>query len=313
MTATMASAPKARVGLIQASPVPSLLQRRDPVDAYRASSLQLLASGAALDLIVWPETAVSFPSPKNALERAFRDYILRDRREGPSGPRITVPLLTGMILKEQAASAYRPRRRATGPSSTLRMRNAAVLAGPSGSILGVYAKRILMPLGETALFGHNLPASWFPPVVEFAPGNSDGLVMLGEHRIGISICYEDIHHRLIRTSVRDTKPELLVNLTSDAWFSGSVASELHLALARLRAVEHRRFLVRATKSGVTSVIGPAGSVRFRLPVDQPAFGTAEIRWLGGETPYERVGDAPWMAAVLLTVVMAIFRGPVWSG
>lgn len=310
VTAAIGVAPKARMGMVQASPVPSHRHQRDPVEAYRRSTLELLTTAPHLDLVVWPEAAVSFPTADDSLKGAFRDHILGDRREGPLGARITVPLLTGMVLTKSEGTPLKRAARARPPSSPRRTVNAAVLAAPSGAVLGVYAKRILMPLGETAVFGDRLrDLGWFEPVTRFSRGDSDGLLLLGRRPISASICYEDIHPGLIRESVHNTQPELLVNLTSDAWFSGSAASELHLALARLRAVEHRRFLVRATTSGVTSVIDPVGRVTWRLPVDRVALGSAGVRWMREETLYAQAGDAPWVAAAVLALACALLRAP----
>jgi apolipoprotein N-acyltransferase len=100
----------------------------------------------------------------------------------------------------------------------------------------------------------------------------------------------------------DEGADLLLNLTNDAWFQGSPAAELHLALAAFRAVEHRRYLIRATNDGVTAMVDPGGAVTWRLPAGRAASGVAEARWLHGSTWYGRLGDAPWAATVVLALL-----------
>lgn len=104
-------------------------------------------------------------------------------------------------------------------------------------------------------------------------------------------------------------PELLVNLTSDAWFGSSPAAELHLALASLRAVEHRRQLLRVTTDGVTALVEPTGEVTQRLPRGEPASSVFLVRWLSGGTPFEAVGDVPWWIVALLLFAGLLVNAP----
>jgi apolipoprotein N-acyltransferase len=111
-------------------------------------------------------------------------------------------------------------------------------------------------------------------------------------RILVSICYEDLLAEATREAVIQGHPDLLFNLTSDAWFDGSRIPYLHLELAKLRTIEHRRFLVHATNTGVTAVFDPAGRTAFLLPARQEASGVARVAWVSGYTPYEAMGDVP---------------------
>ena len=81
-----------------------------------------------------------------------------------------------------------------------------------------------------------------------------------KHPVSVLICYEDILPRFTNDAVRHADPELLVNMTNDAWFGDTSEPWEHLALAQLRAVEHRRYLVRGTNSGVSAVVDPVGRV-----------------------------------------------------
>jgi apolipoprotein N-acyltransferase len=90
-----------------------------------------------------------------------------------------------------------------------------------------------------------------------------------------------------------TRPNLLVNLTNDAWFAGSAESELHLRLARLRSVELRRDLVRAVNAGPTTWVDAAGRLRARIGGDEPGILMAEPALLDEPiTVYAGQGDLP---------------------
>jgi len=121
------------------------------------------------------------------------------------------------------------------------------------------------------------------------------------------ICYEDILPRFTNDAVRHADPDLLVNITNDAWFGDSAEPWQHLALAQLRAVEHRRYLVRGTNSGVSAVIDPVGRVVARSGTFRQETVTARIRWMRSKTLYERLGDWPWLCVSVLVGVGAFRR------
>jgi apolipoprotein N-acyltransferase len=100
-----------------------------------------------------------------------------------------------------------------------------------------------------------------------------------------------------------SKADLMVDLTSDGWFGRSRVPALHLALARLRAVEHRRYLVHATTTGITAIVDPAGRIVDALPADAPGSMVSTIRWMSGTSPYESLGDS---LGILATMVGAWF-------
>jgi apolipoprotein N-acyltransferase len=125
--------------------------------------------------------------------------------------------------------------------------------------------------------------------------------------MSISICYEDMYADKFREDVERTGGELLVNLSSDSWFRGSAEPELHLALSRFRAIEHRKYLVRATTDGVSAVIGPTGEVERRLPREQAAAMVAVVRWMGGRTVFARIGELPAYALSLTAIFFAVVR------
>jgi apolipoprotein N-acyltransferase len=283
----LAAAPVLRVGVVQANL--GLLEKREQgILTHRRhleQTRELLTEGP-LDLVVWPETA----------------YVRGLRRPMPlSGAPIRhdlrVPLLFGgaSVWEEDGR-----RRRA----------NSAFLVEADGAIRSVYDKNLLIPLAEYAPLAGVLPAlgRWLPHVQEFHAASAVPPLTLGPWRFSTPICYEAIRPELVRRMVREARPHLLVTLANDAWFGDSHAPAMHLALARLRAVEHRRFLVRATNSGISAIVDPTGSVVVRtgLLTRENLRGTVSL--LEGQTTYARAGDWPGpLASALAALALAVPR------
>lgn len=285
------AAETARIGVVQGNLGPARLETRDPVRVYRDASSDLLRQDPKLDLIVWPETAVYFRTPAAQLRAFVRNEIWHASR--PTDIDLAVPLLIGMSLKyESSACPAEPCR----DEMLAPLGNSAVLVDQRGRVLGQYDKRVLMPFGESSIVPDFLRAK-SAPREGFRAGSSDAALVLRGHRFGLSICYEDILQRSFRNAVNTSNPDLLINLTSDSWFRFSAASGLHMNLARLRAVEHGRFLLRATSTGVTSLIAPSGEIVWALPRDRATKGIAEVRWLREATLYEALGDWPWLLSL----------------
>ncbi len=116
-----------------------------------------------------------------------------------------------------------------------------------------------------------------PPPVEAA----------GE-KLGITICYEDVFGAEQLHYFPDST--LLVNVSNDGWFGESIAIPQHLQIARVRAAEAGRYLLRAANRGITAVIDPHGRVVETIPAFQPGVLRATVRGYTGSTPYARVGN-----------------------
>ncbi|MBV8552441.1 MAG: apolipoprotein N-acyltransferase [Acidobacteriaceae bacterium] len=182
-----------------------------------------------------------------------------------------------------------------GPNQPL---NSAVLLGPDGLEIGRYDKINLVPFGEFVppLF------SWVNRITgeagDFVPGHEIKVLPAAGRRLGIFICYESAFPDFVR-QFTTRGADVLVNLSNDAYFGHSEAREQHLLLARMRAVENRRYLIRATNDGFTAIIDPAGRITRRLPPYREI--AAPIRYGVVEDPtfYARYGD--WFAWICLGV------------
>lgn len=278
-------APVVRIGVVQGNLDAVVAERRDPVERYRALTHELTARTANLDLVVWPETAVSRPVRESHLSE-----LAHETASGFASPAAARALLIGVVTEGDLAGAP-----AVSGAGNGTLKNSALLSDSRGTILGRYDKRALVPIGEDSA----LSLLGVRAITAFTRGDPRPAPALLGHRLGLSICYEDMLYRAFGRSVREQQPDLLVNLTSDVWFRGSPGPSLHLALASLRAVEHGRYLLRATTTGLTALIDPGGRIAWRLPENVAATGVAEARWLRGRTVYSRIGDSGWMLAIPL--------------
>jgi apolipoprotein N-acyltransferase len=258
---------KVRFGLVQTN-MGIYEKSENPIEGlrrHREQSLQLEAAGA--ELVIWPESGYYFGIETGT--PSVKDTVL--------GP-LKTPVLFGGLRIERG---HRGRR----------LYNSAFLADGKGTLLGSYDKTVLLAFGEYLPFG-----DWFPFLYDLSPQTLR--LWRGEHveplaydgiRYGILICYEDILPGFVRR-VAAKNPDVLVNLTNDAWFGDSYEPRIHLALAAFRAVEHRRYLLRSTNTGISSIIEPTGRLVEQSGVFSRSNLLGEFVPLRHTTVYGRFGD-----------------------
>jgi apolipoprotein N-acyltransferase len=136
------------------------------------------------------------------------------------------------------------------------------------------------------------------PTGDATPGAADQpLLVVGDEKLAITICYEDVFGAEQLKYLADAT--LLVNVSNDAWFGDSIAPHQHLQIARVRAAEAGRYLLRSTNTGVTAVIDAHGRVVDELPQFHAGLLKATVHGYTGVTPYARVGN--WLVVVLALV------------
>jgi len=171
----------------------------------------------------------------------------------------------------------------------------------------VYVKRHLVPFGEfypVPGFIRNWMRLMNLPTGDAIPGEVDQppLSVAGE-KIAVTICYEDVFGAEQLRYLADST--LLVNVSNDAWFGDSIAPHQHLQIARVRAAEAGRYLLRSTNTGVTAVIDPSGRLVDTLPQFQAGVLKATVRGYTGATPYARVGNY-LIVTLALVSLLAVF-------
>lgn len=240
-----------------------------------------LAAPHRTRLLIWPETPAPFyfhedPSFRRAMNRLAES----------SGS----TLLFGFVDWPPGDDGLH-----TGPYNSLGT------VSPEGELIAQYDKMHLVPFGEY------VPWSWLFFFVEkistgtgdYQPGSRLAVSRLksGE-KVGAFICYEAVVPDLVRRFVAEGA-EVLVNITNDAWFGNSAAPYQHLLMARMRAVENRRYLLRAANSGISAVVDPWGRILSSTGLHRRTVLDGDFRFRQASTFYSRNGDLfAWLCLAL---------------
>ena len=240
----------------------------------------------AVALVIWPESAVEFMVPEDL----------------PALPPELMPSFkSGQTYFIFGAKSFRGTLGRPGAKAF----NTAFFTDAKGRILGHYHKQVLLAFGEYLPFSKILSLL---PGVPFADGFTPGPGPIAFHlpsgvRVAPLICYEDLMPDIARKFVSETRANILVNLTNDAWYGKTVGPWQHLWLSQSRAIETRRSLLRVTNTGVTSLVNAKGELVKTLPMFTPAVMQTEVEILNGETFYVRFGD--WFAWGMTITSLAI--------
>jgi apolipoprotein N-acyltransferase len=288
--ARVKDAPKARVGLVQANM--SLLGKRREKNEGLRRHLDLtreLENKGKLDLVVWSETSVMAPQNEDVAPAMYRAQFAAS---------LGVPAIFGAVLVREVNDVR-----------GYVLFNSALLTDARGEVTGRYDKQFLLAFGEYLPFGEQFPSMYeiSKNSGRFTPGKSLKPLPLGDHEIATFICYEDIIPSFVRSIVKSGNPDLLVNMTNDAWFGDTTEPWIHLALAKMRAIEHRRFFIRSTNSGVSAVIDPVGRVLATSHPFQKEALAENIAWMRSTTGYGIWGDWPWWLVALASFGLAFIR------
>ncbi|WP_158615506.1 apolipoprotein N-acyltransferase [Acidipila sp. EB88] len=179
--------------------------------------------------------------------------------------------------------------------------NAAVVTRPNGTAEGQYAKIHLVPWGEYVPFKRffKFAGTLTQNVGRFDPGTERTVFALPDgHRMSIFICYEAVFASEIRLFAKNGA-EVFVNISDDGWYGDTSAPWQHLNMARMRAIENNRWIVRDTNSGVTAAIDPLGRVTESVGRHKLTALTADYGYRTRMTVYTRWGDwFAWLCEIL---------------
>ncbi len=284
-----------RVGLIQGN-VPQDIKwnptfQRETLARYQRLSEKVRAAGA--QLIVWPETALPFYFfPHQGLGRTLLSWT-RD---------LEVPLLFG--APRVAWARGKPL-----------IHNSLFLVS-KGQVLGVYDKQHLVPFGEYVPLEHVFPFLRTFAVASggYSPGPYGRPLSLAQGKVfGPLICFESVFPRLAVQRVRQGATMLVV-VTNDAWFGRSAGPYQHFEAAIFRAIETRRYVVRAANTGISGVISPTGQVLCATKLEKIAAPCAWAGFLSYLSPYTRYGaylPVVYLLLALPAVLKSRFRRRSW--
>jgi apolipoprotein N-acyltransferase len=300
--AAVPAPPPVRFGVVQANvahydrlaaEVGTFEAVRRILDAQLLVTDDVLARGP-VDVLVWPETVypTTFGTPKSEDGAAF------DRLIAGLVARRATPLVFGSYDVEAG-----------------REFNAAVFLEPDGD--GVrfeaYRKWALFPLTERVpawLDGPRLRA-WLPWLGSWEPGRGPAVLTLGLRdgrrlRVAPLICYDAVDPRIVARGVR-AGAEVVVTLSNDSWLTAGAGARLHFVVSAFRSIETRRAQVRATPTGISAVVTPAGEVAAAAPIGERTGLVASVTPARGVLPLAvRWGD--WLGPTALMVVLGLFAG-----
>src|SRR6195256_245383 len=271
------AAAKIPVGLAQPN-VGEIELHANPMASVRTlqqQTAELHARGASL--VIWPEVG----------------YNVRPLRPGDTDGRaitggVPVAAIVGVIRVEDRE-----------------VFNSAVMIDESGRIGDHYDKIQLLAFGEYIPGGE-----WFPQLYQWSPlashltrGRSTVPLRWKSWRFATFICYEDILPGIVRSIMANDgegRAHAMVNLTNDSWYGAGHEQEQHLMLAAVRSIEHRRWLLRATSTGISAFVDASGRIVQSIPKDPRRVSIRAAPMLAGPTPYEVVGDWPgWLSLLVL--------------
>ncbi|MFT5986978.1 MAG: apolipoprotein N-acyltransferase [Marinobacter psychrophilus] len=232
------------------------------------------------DIILWPETAIPIPQDKAG---KIIDHI--NERLGENSTLITGIPWYGFSERSEGFTYHN-----------------SITALGAGE--GIYHKQKLVPFGEyvplekylRGLIGFfDLPMSSFTP----GPKNQSALNANGL-RVMPFICYEVAYPDFLARNALNA--DLLLTISNDGWFGDSIGPLQHLQLARMRALETGRYMLRGTNNGVTAIINNKGQITERIPQFERAVMTGQIYGASGSTPYMVTSSWPVLTFALILIV-----------
>ncbi len=249
-------------------------QFRPTLALYRNSLLRNPASR----LIVWPEVAIPavVDQVEDYIDTLQTDLLAQDQS-----------LLFGILERD---------------AEVQRIHNSVVMLDGAGR--QVYRKRHLVPFGEyfpVPDFVREWMRLMSLPHSDISPGNATQPLLRTPdgQKLSVAICYEDAYASEQLYALPDAT--ILINVSNDAWFGDSIAPHQHLEIARMRALEAGRPVVRATNTGISTFIAANGMLGGTVPQFKAGSVTEDVMPRQGLTPFARFGNLPSIALALTAV------------
>lgn len=269
-------------------PLGRAIGTENDLDVYLRLTRWALADGASPQLIVWPESVVMGPPLESPAAHSVLQQIQTVVGE--------IPMVTGV----------------SAVNGLVRFNSVYSLQGTT--VLSRYDKSYLVPFGERWPLIEQLPNlyrtvfSWFglPMLLNTSAGQAVTPLQSPVGIIGAYICYESVFPQVARQMVAQGA-QVLLNISNDAWFGLGRGAQQHFLMGSLRAIETRRYLLRAGNDGITAVIDPLGRVQAALPRGGQATLMVSYALQEGLTPYVRLGDRWLLLVVLYALLVPLLR------
>jgi apolipoprotein N-acyltransferase len=275
---TQPSGPAVSVAIVQGAVPQDLKWQADNVEPTRELYTKLNAQALGARLIIWPEAAL--PQLANEIPRYLGQLWSQARSHGSD-------LVMGILRADENDKYY---------NSILTLADK----------VSFYDKHHLVPFSEFFPVPRII-RSWLEfmnlPYSDFTPGAAQQpTVAAGGTRLALGICYEDAYGSVNLPALASAG--LLVNVTNDAWFGHSWARHQHFQIARMRAIEAQRPLLRAANDGISALVGARGEIVAQAEQFKPTVLSGTVQPRVGLPPYARLGN--WLIVVvsLLGAVVA---------
>lgn len=249
--------------------------------------LDLSRKNWASDIIIWPEAAIP------ALEKELPSFL---RNVDSAARQNNSALITGVVTRNDKGRFY----------------NSIITLGENSSgeydykTQPRYNKHHLLPFGEFVPFEEILRplAPLFNlPMSSFSRGDyiQQNVIANGRH-LAPALCYEIIFSDQVRKNVTE-QTDFILTLSNDAWFGHSIGPLQHMEMARMRALELGKPLIRSTNNGVTGITDYQGKIIAQVPQFETQVLTADVASTTGMTPYHTLGN--WLVWLFLIVSAVI--------
>ncbi len=257
------------------------------ISALSAQAAARSAEKGSPQVIAWPES----PAPFYEADPSFRRHVTA----------LAVATGSYVVVGDMALQP--------SPKNDRRQQalNSASLVAPDGTWPARYDKIHLVPFGEYVPYENLLffAGTITREVGDFGRGSERKLLPIGEHRVGVFICYESVFPGEVREFVAGGA-DVLMNISNDTWLDGTRGPEQHLNMARMRAIENRRWLLRPTNSGITASIDPYGRVVASAPRGARTALEAAYGFISETTFYTRHGDGfAWTCAIISVAALLV--------
>jgi apolipoprotein N-acyltransferase len=233
------------------------------------------------DLIIWPETAIP-----DLFARNMDDFIIPLQQEAEANK---TDLLLGAFYQNEQGQ----------------IENSVLALTAEGR--DIYSKRHLVPMTEyVPLLGYlHWLNKWISiPSDNLTAGTGKTTLKLGNHIAQISICYEDAFAS--ETLKGLPQATMLINVSNDGWFTDSLEPHQHMEIARMRAIETGRYLLRSTNIGVSGIVNTKGKLIATAPPYSTEVITDKVQPFTGSTPFMYWGNWGIIMMIILLSLLGYF-------
>jgi apolipoprotein N-acyltransferase len=271
------------VSLVQANIPQELKWKADQLDRILATYQALTEKLWGTDLVVWPEAAIP-----QLYDRAG-DLVERLEKRATE---TNSSLVTGIPTRESHNNGFK-------------FHNSIIALG-NGQ--GRYNKQRLVPFGEYVpldFWLRGLIDFFDLPMSNFSAGKTNQVPLRANGlTLGASICYEVVYPNLVSRSAKQA--DILITLSNDTWFGSSLGPLQHLQMARFRALENGRYMLRGTNNGISAIIDHNGKIRVRGKQFTREIINGQAQAMTGLTPLTRFGYFPALAISAMLVLIPYF-------